>query len=714
MASPHDNIDFPLPDIIKLHDSCFITGTIIEIHKSDNSADVLTSKYQRVNKVKFHYHCDGYSTPEYAYTAFKEEDNVKILCLGARGSTSTPDMKIVGFVEGDLRQCAQPVLLYVYGDPENKLSVSYPPPIPPATDTLMFNDGDLAYCDDWAGTLRKVKNASDSKSGALYGNIDGCFQKVPDEFAPPIMIAGGNVSSNNPATVTECLKRHFKKLYKADEVWSGCSLEKLTIDEEDDIEINSPVEFSASGHSDVICSGTPHNREWHKTYDEMTVAAYISYPEKQPFNEYWAVSATYLGKQVIMPGGESYGGYPTRFMKPDASFQRFYLGFDVWRENDTYYIGVANDDGDLTILEYDKKKNLMKIVESYPTTAKTAYMTLKQEQNSANVGKDLLRLVGYAKRKRWWCDIPTGYDGYWVEEKDKTQLVPNPTEGIGSGAIIDCLFNQVTEEFFLCVYPIKKITSQPPQAYSEFKGAETYYAYPLFCTVSLAGVRSSGCEVKYFLGKAVSINVSSFNVPIIAYYGSDGGGGVTSADNWVFIENVRRTHEFGMVVVSGYNYDQGKVYTVGGSKTGYVNEVQSGSYSFQKIISENGCEIRLVKWMWNATGGFSHQVSRNDYVINDTDFASGYSLNNDNIALSSYGDSAVLGAASPFPHDLGWEAILKHGKDRRENDVAAMVVYNGEAGSNFIMDQYGIKNYSNNHLKNRRFFTTIPLKRKQS
>jgi len=693
--SIHDNLSFGLGDVPRLHDSCFITGKIIQINKNSNSADVHTDKYGRVNNVDIHYHCDGYTTTEYGYTAFSEEDDVKILCFGARSALNTPDMKIVGFMDGDLRQCVQPALLYVRGEPEKKMEVKYAAPIPPATDTPMFADNDVIICEDWAGRIRKADNNEQSRTGTIYGDIDGCYPE--DEFGA-VPVFGGDVTSLNKAEIRTCYKRHFADLYEIDEISSGEIFEKITLEKSD--RIISPIEFPP--HSDVSCKSVAYNQSWFKTYDYMTVAIFISSPDGRAAFEKWSVAATYLGEQVLFPdGSRQHGEYNVSTIRSDGSRMMLYKGFDIWKESGDYFLGIASDNGTLEIFRYDEKHNKFELTESYDSGARTAY-----SQNAAIAGKDLLRLVGYEKRKRYWCDIPIGYDGYYVENNDQAYLVPNP----GPGRILDCLFNQVTGDFYYYFCPAPYSEFKPPSRYSVFQGAETYYNHPYYCTKDMDGSYSGeGCKGLPFIGIAEPILLTRYNVPAIGYYGdSSSPDGHSAATNRVWLENIRTERVLGDVQIAGQRYDQGKIITSSGATAVYRNgQLQGVMTSFaNKITIENAKQIVLLRWMWSAGGGCAYEISDSEYIIKD----GGAFLDTEHAMSFVNGDSDIVSASSAFPHDLGWTAILKHGTDRKDRAVKAMVIYNGN--SRFMMTGSGVKQFDDKFSKRRRFFTTINLKRK--
>ncbi len=107
----HDYIEFGL-DIVPLFDTTMIDGTIIEIDRLNNQADVETTVYGRIT-APFFYHCLHENTVEYGHQAFSEDDEVVLLCESAR-SKATPEIQIVSFADG-LKPCEAPCVVFRCG-----------------------------------------------------------------------------------------------------------------------------------------------------------------------------------------------------------------------------------------------------------------------------------------------------------------------------------------------------------------------------------------------------------------------------------------------------------------------------------------------------------------------------------------------------------------------------------------------------------------------
>jgi len=96
MARLHENIDFPTSDIKKLVNTRVIEAVIIEIDRAENTADIETTRWGRVDEVPFHFHCGGEETTDRGHEAFFEDDPVMVVCVNARENpSSVPQMKIV-------------------------------------------------------------------------------------------------------------------------------------------------------------------------------------------------------------------------------------------------------------------------------------------------------------------------------------------------------------------------------------------------------------------------------------------------------------------------------------------------------------------------------------------------------------------------------------------------------------------------------------------
>jgi len=105
MASQHEYINYGLSEVKELFDTCIIQAVVIQVNHENNTADIETETYGRVDGVPIFYHCEGQTTVDKGHTAFYEDDGVDVLCVNARGYVGVPQMKVVGFSSGELKRC---------------------------------------------------------------------------------------------------------------------------------------------------------------------------------------------------------------------------------------------------------------------------------------------------------------------------------------------------------------------------------------------------------------------------------------------------------------------------------------------------------------------------------------------------------------------------------------------------------------------------------
>jgi|GEM_PF-6664021 len=109
----HDYIDFETSELPKMLDTAIISGQIIEIDRLQNQADVETAEYGRITDVPFFYHCHLSQTVEDGHQAFEDNDEVVLLCEGAK-TNKTPEIKIVSF-SNELKSCETPCVVFRCG-----------------------------------------------------------------------------------------------------------------------------------------------------------------------------------------------------------------------------------------------------------------------------------------------------------------------------------------------------------------------------------------------------------------------------------------------------------------------------------------------------------------------------------------------------------------------------------------------------------------------
>lgn len=106
---PYDPIHYAMGEVAELFDTIFIDAEIIEVHRDDNTADIETDQYGRIDGVQLHYHCENKSNTNDAHWAFSEGDHVKVLIKKGRGETFMPpplsEIYIVGFSSGEVKRC---------------------------------------------------------------------------------------------------------------------------------------------------------------------------------------------------------------------------------------------------------------------------------------------------------------------------------------------------------------------------------------------------------------------------------------------------------------------------------------------------------------------------------------------------------------------------------------------------------------------------------
>lgn len=96
--------------------ACVITGLIVEITYGDDSNAakiriVVEGGEEIIENVPIHYHCQGSEAVDDGRLAFREDNNVYLLYDGSGLPYSSSTLKIVGFVDGVLRECVKRVYL---------------------------------------------------------------------------------------------------------------------------------------------------------------------------------------------------------------------------------------------------------------------------------------------------------------------------------------------------------------------------------------------------------------------------------------------------------------------------------------------------------------------------------------------------------------------------------------------------------------------------
>ena len=129
MALDHENIDdFGLADVFELWDTCIVQGTITDIDRDNNLADVTTGEFGALAGVPIHYHCENEDNVDEGHRAFAIGNVVKVFAVNARGRAIPAKSYVVGHSSGEMQRCIQKkyVLLEIKADRE-AIAPSLPP-----------------------------------------------------------------------------------------------------------------------------------------------------------------------------------------------------------------------------------------------------------------------------------------------------------------------------------------------------------------------------------------------------------------------------------------------------------------------------------------------------------------------------------------------------------------------------------------------------------
>lgn len=689
MANFHTNIAFPMGEITSLHNTCFITGKIIEIHKQSNSADVLTQRYERVNNVPFHYHCNGYELLEFSYTAFLPDDDVLLICRNARGTDLTPDMEIIGFSSGDLRPCLQSALFLVAGDYEKIMTVNYKIVNPDDPQILFVDDDTIEISDGGYGKIRKVIADPSQKTVV---KLLGSFVHIDMESSGDKEIVANNGAVG---TIVACTNLHYTDWYNVWEVFSG----HYMVDSPETI--YSAIEFPPISDVSCLYKGSLQSKNWSKTYDDVTVTAY-EYGD-DPSCRMWGIAATYKGKQALIDGSKNFGNYIVGMNRPDGTRINFYKGFDVWQEAGIYFIGCADDSGLISIFRQDDKtKNFVKEI-MYIPKSKQAYIDDITKKYGAPVW-DPVRLVGYYQRTVYFC--PMGTDSiYWSEtdtgEVKKTDM---KTGEETFGSIADTLWNHATDELYCYYIPDSVDIPLSPEFEAVTTAAYNYYDDPWWCKVyRFGGVTTCGAGIG-FNGEPKRVSfadgASGGTFTVLLYEGASNDITVTKITGGT-------SRNFGKVILGKENLNQGYLKNRNIDIL-YYHYLIGMAFNYALLgkmdcVSIGANETRLVRWMWDPMGGFAYETIRKDYASSDN----GACILGEFHADKTVGDIELLKSASGFPHE-SWRAVIKHGIDRKQNEVYTAAAFDG-----FVKTGTGQKIYLDELNKNRVFWQTKEIKREK-
>lgn len=99
-ANKHQHIKFGMSEVKELVNTRVVNAVIIEIDMENNTADIETNRWGRVDDVPFFFHCGGEETVDHGHEAFYEDDPVLVMCINQRENPdSVPTMKIVAHAE---------------------------------------------------------------------------------------------------------------------------------------------------------------------------------------------------------------------------------------------------------------------------------------------------------------------------------------------------------------------------------------------------------------------------------------------------------------------------------------------------------------------------------------------------------------------------------------------------------------------------------------
>jgi hypothetical protein len=387
----------------------------------------------------------------------------------------------------------------------------------------------------------------------------------------------------------------------------------------------------------------------------------------------------FQGQNVTFDNSDKTSGYLRTILLTGFQTTNLYIGFDVWKEEDTYYASIC---GGKTTYVYQLNGFQFNLVETW--TASHPDSDFSGWQNY---------LVGLGRRKAYYCKF--GRDKWWESEYGNTQMYEYhiPNTGRYTSAIWDHLarklhlvFDEYTDLDFsygTCILS------------KDYLGRNIYSNCISYSDGTCTGNQTC-CDNHPFSGGGIStydytdpICVGSF--PLKYFNENPPDAEYTWTQNIITRDGAGfNLKTFGSIKIGDlYELNRGQAY-YSSSAARIAVSVRFDGQATQRTtsccysvctIEEDAYTVNNLKLIMTAEGNVSGKYDKTDYntVITGSgdDQVCELSLSDDPYE-TTLGDSRFVSIASEYPYDTGVRGWLLGGTDcTGEDPVTAAAIFKG-------------------------------------
>ena len=698
---------------IKKLDYTMDTCDIIILDKDKNETD------EEYNNVPIFYHCEPEAKQrsngalEGASAAFELGDNVLV-----RFEEGTPI--VVARLDG-LKPCLAG-FLFCHGFDYDKVKFS-------EVEGPDFRKGEPTICED-GGYGEVAKYDSDKK--ILYHDAVKCWSgTITGQWSGAI----GYIES--------CKYPYY--LWQTEELPNYTEYEKKS-------EPRFPVQEICAhgcGSKGFVCG-----RSWSKTYEDITITAFLWKTEFM-YLWRWSVAATKNNRQLYFKyGNQNYlyfhpNGSSRYIYETDTDLRTCHIGFDIWEEEGSIKVGIANDDGGVFVFRLNGE--YLKIESTPFSTFRSWWASyrcdMQPEWKCADVAQRHFRLIGYdgPNYKLYWCWFN---QNTYYEEDLKTHSItehklgnwPEETDGI----IVDAIWNPIERKPYFFYKSGSKLLNLPKEVYADFPAHGEWTHGDIVAILDWEWTEGGGLEpasgqghpygpisievdcgswgtlTSYYGGHAICCSAVANKVKISKEYrGGEGNvqvfgpAGIKSTSSgiaeWdrgkiknytdivaIYVKTYTTSHYSGDCNLEHEIYDEFSVSGEGcedcsswclDGDSNCVTNAKSGV----DCIPEGRKEIYLNYWQFNASGVSAVLTKIKKIKVLDEETGNYKCVDDDEHPETEIiGDKMIADTneGDEFPWDSGWEAILLKGTIKGKT-IKNHVVYSIKDESKFLVKPIG-------------------------
>lgn len=599
------------------------------------------------------------------------------------------------------------LLLLVYGDGETKLEI--------ANKTGDYElEEEILYPEDSIGVLKYI-----SGNNLLYGGFGG------------VRDYGLNVigeTSEAISTLSACLKRHYQRKYEEKEKVIG---DYKLIENEilKNIHLNTALDISPVGNQ--LCEDVYKHvlKEWTKTYDDLIICVYM-YFDHITLLTLWGVTASYKNHPVTINKKPNWDGMlRQRPYESSGATSNTHMGFDIWKENDVYHLGIMADSGYFISLSLNETE--LNFEEEF-TCNSNVHFNEDLEFYSFNENIRLLHifLLGYGHVDghdyAWWgmpsFGLGSGFSPYYYRENlltgELTEFQIDTEEGTNN-YLVSALWHPIERKLYVLGDSGYLDTETGDSGFAEYQFMYFVILHPESGFACYYGPEADTKRGSYQCPTAPYPECTTTDEDTFAMIGDiktwDSIAIYNKASNYPGTYDISTSYrgykeietsvkEYGALLIDDDIISKGKSQSfscdtaVAHLSPGELTVTYQGNFFYIATTEKAYTECRpnnvkrydFKKWLWDNNGGIVYEYLVDQMTTEENNEGDIICVWEDVWTSVTSGSSKILdGADFNFPYDFNWEAILLSGTDSNNTLHETDTIYIDSNDDFFTQDSYG-------------------------